>query len=224
MGQKNISFMILEITIATAGLLAFTRLLYVSKGMPFIGSYYATIFAALFIYVPVMIMWWRRRPLDFLDRSPTIFLRGILYFIIVSLIVFPPYLLCAHFWMLFVYGREGFALASFPDLTKTVIFQILLIALPEEFFFRGYMQGTLDKVFSKRWRVFGTTLGWSWVLTAIIFAFSHSFVSYQWWHFSIFFPALVFGWLRERTGSITAPVLFHAMYNIISDWVMRSYF
>ena len=122
MGQKNISFMILEITIATAGLLAFTRLLYVSKGMPFIGSYYATIFAALFIYVPVMIMWWRRRPLDFLDRSPTIFLRGILYFIIVSLIVFPPYLLCAHFWMLFVYGRGGVALASFSDFTQTVIF------------------------------------------------------------------------------------------------------
>ncbi|HPQ81946.1 MAG TPA: CPBP family glutamic-type intramembrane protease, partial [bacterium] len=42
-------------------------------------------------------------------------------------------------------------------------------------------------------------------------------------HFSIFFPALVFGYLRERTGSITAPALFHAASNILMDWIARSY-
>lgn len=215
---------ILEVVATTVFLVFVVRLLYSSQNIPFIASYYAAIFAILFIYVPVMVLWWRKRKIDFLDNSPGMFFRGVLFFVVSAVIIFPPYFLGSHFWMVMVYGRKSFQLAPFPDFWKTAVFQLLLVALPEEFFFRGYMQGALNTVFKARWRVFGAQLGFAWLLTAAVFALSHSFVNYQWWHFSIFFPALVFGWLREKTGSITAPILFHALSNIASDYVARCYY
>ncbi len=215
---------ILEVGITTVLLLLFARILYSSQHIPFIGAYYTTIFAATFIYVPVMILWWRKRPIDFVDSSLGSFGKGFLYFLVAALIVFPPYLLCSHFWMTWALGKQHFMLAPFPDIWKTAAFQVLLIALPEEFYFRGYMQSTLNRVFAPKWRIFGVPLGWGWIITCVVFAFAHSFVRFQWWHFSIFFPALLFGWLKEKTGSITAPVFFHALANIASDWIIRSYY
>ena len=214
-----------EVIIASAALIAVTRILYVSQySNAFVGKYYATIFAVIFLYVPLAIMRWRKRSLDFIDGSLGEFFNGVTTFFVVAAIVFPPYLIGAHFWELWVYGSKGFHFAMYPDLWKTAIFQILLVALPEEFFFRGYMQGTLDKTFKKRWNIFGARLGLAWPVTAMIFAFSHSFIHFQWWHFSIFFPALLFGWLREKTGSITAPILFHATANVIAAWINVCYF
>lgn len=213
-----------EVISVTAILIVLARLLYGAKGIPVISDYYATIFAIIFIYVPVMMLWLRKEQITFLDHSIKGYAKSTGYFAVSSLVIFPPFLICAHFWMLWVFKRHGFAFAGFPDLLKVTLFQILLVALPEEFFFRGYMQTTFDQLFRKRWNIFGASLGWAWPLTAIIFAFCHSFVRFQWWHFSIFFPALVFGWLREKTGTITAPILFHALSNIASDWIARCYF
>ena len=53
-----------------------------------------------------------------------------------------------------------------------------------------------------------------WLLTCVLFAFGHSIVIFQWWHFAIFFPALVFGWMRARTGGVIAGALFHAWCNV----------
>jgi membrane protease YdiL (CAAX protease family) len=38
----------------------------------------------------------------------------------------------------------------------------------------------------------------------------------------VFFPALLFGWLRERTGTIVGSTLFHAACNILSRVVAAS--
>ena len=216
--------LILETGIITAVLVVFARILYGAQGFPIINEYYATIFAVAFLYVPILVLWRRGRKVDFIDDSARSFLKCVWYFVLAAVIVFPPYLICAHFWMIWVYGREGFHLAAFPDFWKTAVFQVLLIALPEEFFFRGYMQTTLNRIFGRPLKFFGANIGLALPITSVVFAFSHSFVHYAWWHFSIFLPALLFGWLRERTGSITAPILFHALSNIISDWVVRSYY
>lgn len=212
-----------EVIVVTAILVFLARFLYGSQNILFIGQYYATIFAVLFLYVPVLILWRRKEKIDFIDRSLKDFLKGLSYFLITSLIVFPPYLLCAHFWMVYVEGSVGFVAAPFPDIWQTIIFQILFVALPEEFYFRGYMQGTLNSVFGRPLRFLWVNIGWSILVTSVIFAFSHSVVHYAWWHFSIFFPALLFGWLREKTGSITAPVLFHAACNVVSSWIITCY-
>jgi membrane protease YdiL (CAAX protease family) len=40
----------------------------------------------------------------------------------------------------------------------------------------------------------------------------------------VFFPSLVFGWLRAKTGGIGAAVLFHAACNIFSAYLSAGYF
>jgi hypothetical protein len=47
-----------------------------------------------------------------------------------------------------------------------------------------------------------------------LFAFGHSLVQVQWWHFAIFFPSLVFGWMRARSGGVLAGAFFHAWANV----------
>jgi membrane protease YdiL (CAAX protease family) len=40
---------------------------------------------------------------------------------------------------------------------------------------------------------------------------------------AVFFPALLFGWLRARTGGIGASVCFHAICNVYSQLLGRGY-
>lgn len=101
------------------------------------------------------------------------------------------------------------------DLLQLVAYHLLFVAVPEELFYRGYMQSRLDEVWPPRWRILGATLGPGWLLTCVLFAAGHSVVTVQWWHFAIMFPSLVFGWLRARTGHILASALFHAWANVM---------
>lgn len=100
------------------------------------------------------------------------------------------------------------------NLLMLVGYHLFFVAIPEEFFYRGYLQTRLDEVFPHRWRIFGADLGWGWILACVLFAFGHSVVDPQWWHFAIFFPSLVFGWMRARTGNVVAGALFHAWANV----------
>lgn len=165
----------------------------------------------------------RKREIDFLDRSIRSFVSSLVVFIISALIVFPAFFFFAHFWQIWVKGYTAIGLAPFPALDRVVLYQLLLVSLPEEFYFRGYVQSAMNMLFRPRWKVLGVRLGWGWIVTALVFAFAHSIIFYQWWHFAIFFPALVFGYLRERTGSVTAPTLFHALSNILMNWFSRCY-
>ncbi len=103
-----------------------------------------------------------------------------------------------------------------PDsMLKLIGFHLFYVAIPEEFFYRGYVQSRLEEAFGPKWRIFGVELGWGWLLSCVIFAFGHSIVSFQWWHFAIIFPSLVFGWLRARTGQVMAGAFFHAWCNVL---------
>lgn len=97
---------------------------------------------------------------------------------------------------------------------QLVGYHLFFAGLPEEIFYRGYVQTRLDETFGKPWRVLGADVGVGWLATCVIFAFGHDIVQFQWWHFAIVFPAIAFGWLRARTGGIVAGALFHAWCNI----------
>jgi membrane protease YdiL (CAAX protease family) len=97
---------------------------------------------------------------------------------------------------------------------KLVGYHFFFVAIPEEFFYRGYMQTRLDEAFGTRWRVLGTYVGPALPITCVLFAFGHSLVILQWWHVFIVFPSLAFGWLRARTGGVLAGAWFHAACNI----------
>jgi len=104
-----------------------------------------------------------------------------------------------------------------------VLTQLLLIAIPEEFFYRGYIQGTLDRVWTRRIRLLGVEVGPAVLVTSVLFALGHFLVGFDPQRLGVFFPALLFGWMRCATGSIAAAALFHAASNIVVDLLSKSY-
>jgi len=220
LGRRSL---IVEITSLTVILLVITRVMYLARGIGPIGSLLPAIVAVLFLYGPIIVLWQKKRKIDFLDRGVRDYVRSAITFLVTAIIVFIPFLLLAHAWQIVVFKYSGFRMTGFPGFWNALAFQVFLVALPEEFYFRGYFQSAMNRITERKWRILGVQLGWGWIITALVFAIAHSIVTYKWWHFSIFFPALLFGYLRERTGSITAPILFHAMSNLLMDWFVRCY-
>lgn len=118
--------------------------------------------------------------------------------------------------------RLGFRL---PDgLPMLVAVQVLVVALPEELFYRGWLQGGLARAApGKGVTVLGARLGSGFLLTQLLFALGH-LVTLQPWRVGTFFPGLLFGWLRERTGGLAAPVVAHALSNLLVTTLERSFY
>ena len=110
-----------------------------------------------------------------------------------------------------------------PDL-EAVLAQVLGIAMPEEIFYRGYVQTAIDDAAPGRRRVLGADLGLGILLGSAVFALGHFATTGHVARLSVFFPSLVFGWLRARTGGIGAAVAFHAACNLFSAYLTRGYF
>jgi uncharacterized protein len=93
--------------------------------------------------------------------------------------------------------------------------QLLVVALPEELFFRGYIQGRLEEALPPTTNLFGARVGWAWILGAALFGLGHFLVTFEPQMLSRFFPGLAFGWMFARTRSILASTIFHAACNLI---------
>jgi uncharacterized protein len=154
--------------------------------------------------------------------------------LLLMVIAFPPFALGYRFFYLcaLVHSALRCAHAHFvlhlPSsllgfVTGQLAGQLVVIALPEEAFFRGYLQSALDRVWLPRWRVLGADLGPGWLVASAIFAFGHVLTKPNPARLAVFFPALVFGWLRRRTGGIGASVLFHASCNLFSEELGRGF-
>ena len=93
--------------------------------------------------------------------------------------------------------------------------QLVVVALPEELFFRGYVQGRLEEALPPTFELWGAKLGWAWLLTAALFALGHYFVTFEPQMLTRFFPGLAFGWMYARTRSILPSTIFHAACNLL---------
>lgn len=105
--------------------------------------------------------------------------------------------------------------------------QILLIALPEEYFYRGYLQGRLGDAFDARREAKGLTgprpeflgINAEVFVASLLFGIGHLLIPVGGVllanRFAVFFPSLLFGALRRKTDSITAPVVYHAACNMM---------
>lgn len=110
-----------------------------------------------------------------------------------------------------------------------ILTQLFFIALPEEYFYRGYLQTRLKQALAAR-----DTKPWmgrpatAIVLTSLLFGLGHLLVPVagSLWlsRMSVFFPSLLFGWLRERTGTIVAPMVYHAGCNLMVLFVGTHYY
>lgn len=94
--------------------------------------------------------------------------------------------------------------------------QLLLVALPEEAFYRGYVQSRLDVAWPPRRRILGASCGPSILLASVLFAIGHILTEPDLRRLVVFLPSLVFGWLRARTGGIGASMVLHALCNTLS--------
>lgn len=129
------------------------------------------------------------------------------------LIIGPLFWIGYHFYQTLIFGFEpGHGLPA--DALTLIGYQLFFVAIPEEFFYRGYFQTRLNEVMERRFMIFGVPMGWGSVWASLFFAFGHTLVLFQWWHFATFFPGMVFAWLREKTGDVTAGAVFHAICNI----------
>jgi membrane protease YdiL (CAAX protease family) len=92
--------------------------------------------------------------------------------------------------------------------------QLLLVALPEEFFFRGWLQREFDRLRPGRVRFLGAPCSWALPAAATLFALTHALVEMRPAAALVFFPALAFGWLFARRGSIAGAAALHAACNL----------
>jgi CAAX protease family protein len=132
-----------------------------------------------------------------------------------------PYFIGWRFWWA---PKLGFSLSLRPAAEASeALGQLLVIAFPEEAFYRGYLQSRLDEAWTPRWRVLGARVGPGLIVAAAIFAAGHLATVTAPARLAVFFPAIVFGWLRARTGGIGASVVFHALCNLYAQALGRAY-
>jgi membrane protease YdiL (CAAX protease family) len=124
---------------------------------------------------------------------------------------------------LYWHPREPFVFRPPASIMDEVFGQILVIALPEEAFYRGYLMTSLDDAWGTPWTFAKAKLGWGLVVSSAIFAVGHYFTEPDPQRLAVFFPALVFGWLRARTGGVGAAALFHVLCNLLASTLSRGY-
>ncbi len=216
--------MLLEAALVYAVVLASIKTLYEFRSVTWIGEHLSSLTAAILLYVPFFLTARKHSRISLL--GPGGLAHSLRLFAWTSLFIFPPFLLLSHFYQTGIglhLGLHGYGWQTLPS-ASFLLTQILLIALPEEYFFRGYLQPVLVRRFSKQLSITHTlSIPLGVAVTAFFFALAHSVIHLQWWHFAIFFPALVFGWLKERTGGLVAGILFHALSNCVVQWISTSY-
>ncbi|MBK7860285.1 MAG: CPBP family intramembrane metalloprotease [Archangiaceae bacterium] len=112
------------------------------------------------------------------------------------------------------YTGAGHFHFKLPDrFAEWVIDQYFVVALPEEFFYRGFVQTRLRDAWPQGRMFLGARLGPAFWLTAVLFALGHLAI-FEVWRLGVFFPALLFGWLRERTGSVMGAAFLHGTFNL----------
>ncbi|KPL25669.1 MAG: hypothetical protein AMJ75_00130 [Phycisphaerae bacterium SM1_79] len=130
-------------------------------------------------------------------------------------LVVLPILVCAI--VLLRYCQVGLPLC--PMVPKGEWFswlthQFLIVAVPEEIFFRGYLQTNILRLLTMTVSRNPASLELlSIIPAAAIFAVSHSVLLGQIEALITFFPSLLFGWLYVKTKSLLAPILFHGLAN-----------
>ena len=139
----------------------------------------------------------------------------------IAAVVFPLYAIGFYWWNQPV---GNLSLTFPPNVASFALAQLIIVALPEESFFRGYLQTALGDLEKKRLRVLGVELApGGWVLQAILFSAMHFLVEPHPARLAVFFPALLFGWTRAWRGGIGAALALHAMSNLYSEILARSW-
>lgn len=143
------------------------------------------------------------------------------YALFIALITFPPFIVL---YAIFVAKGSAFSFAAISLSPLFIISQFLIVSLTEEVFFRGYLQTRLRDVFTTKRRVLGVSLSPAAILVqSAYFALIHFIVIPHPSRLSVFFPALLFGYMRERRGGVGAAIVYHALSNLLAEALFQGY-
>jgi hypothetical protein len=136
-------------------------------------------------------------------------MRGFLLF---SLLFLPSFVFLYWLYNSWWFHRP-FRIGFPQDWPLTFLYHLLCVALPEEVFYRGYVQSRVNRGFPGCVNLHYANVGFGWFYTALLFALGHFLISLRPEALATFLPGLLFGLLRERTGSVAASAAFHALCN-----------
>lgn len=163
-------------------------------------DYAVSIIAAFMLIVPIM-----------LGRDENLFdfkLHGFLKGVAATVVVLVIYI--AALYVVALLTGKSLSFRQYGYMLYLV--QLLMVAIPEEVFFRGYLQ----KEFGNDIRAI--------VIVSVLFAISHFIaiclatgagMNMCVQNILTFFPSLVMGYLYYRTGTIWSSVFFHFTSNIV---------
>lgn len=223
--------------------IAVAALVRINITLPAIGHVGSALVSVLFLYVPMFVLGRRNEDLiDYGFRAEPV-TRGLATAAIVMALVFPlfvggylafyeiachsqllahlvPHGMCAQYGGLDAWHWPRWSWSLDTEHTKVlsagfVLVQMLVVALPEELFFRGFLLGLLEKRFPPKRRILGGGVGLALVLSSLAFAIIHIPKEGDPRNLATFFPGLVFGWMRSATGSILASTVTHGASNIL---------
>jgi membrane protease YdiL (CAAX protease family) len=174
---------------------------------------------AFWLLIPFALLYFTRR--SFEDYGVRWNLGGIGLNLAVTALILGGYAAGHYAFGRFVQGAE-FHPRLPPQFGFLVYHQIVDVALPEEFFFRAYLQTNLNQAWGRPYRLLGADWGWGLPVSALAFALCHLFYG-DLTQLKVAFFGLFAGWLRERTGSIAGPIAYHAAGNILLYSMLASF-
>lgn len=141
-------------------------------------------------------------------------------------LIFLPYIACYWLYYSWLANSKGVDLVfSFnmpPALLYEIMLQVFVVAVPEEIFYRGFLQGALLQRWPNRKFIAGMPVGFAVLVTNSIFAFGHVAVSLSPIRLLTFFPGLIFSYLVYKNKSLLSAILFHAACNILGQILYAS--
>ena len=203
---------LLEVTLVFILVIGICKVLHAYRSLPFLSQTLPVWAAALFLYVPLLVLLRTRTRPELWGLTLRQFLLSLNVFLVVSLLFLPAFVLV--YWLYRDVWLQVPVRMSFPqDWLLLLLYHLLCVALPEEVFYRGYVQSRLNQTFSRRVVLLAAPVGFGWLYASFLFALGHFVISFRPEALATFLPGLVFAWLRERTGSIVASTAFHALCN-----------
>ena len=166
----------------------------------FLPANYVISIAAMLMLFPVLL----KADGNFFRYDPT----GVVMGLVVSAVLLLIYAAVIFFYGLYV----GKSLVWNSLSVSFILTQLLLVALPEEVFFRGYLQTKIGN------NIKGV------VIVSFLFAIGHFITLCLGGGHNIaicaqsiltFFPSLVMGYLYLKTNSLWASIIFHFFANIV---------
>lgn len=114
-----------------------------------------------------------------------------------------------------------------PEIIAIIAWQFLISGFGEEIKYRGYYQSTVNLEFGRPYTIAGIQFGPGLIISSFLFSLSHVLNPFNpfigslglsaWWGTFTFVSGFTFGMIREKTGSILAPGIYHGLPDAVGE-------